>query len=429
MRTLKNSVKYMVVCGLLAVITNVAVASDDPAVPGAEYPAMSPDGTKLVFTSNQNGSRDLWVARADGSDARQLTQWPDSDEKQPSWSQDGTRIVFSSNRGASRHNIWVIDVNGANATQLTSDDAQHEHPQYSPNGLTILFLSNSTGKKELWVMNADGSAQRAIALISRLVSDPAWSPNGSEIVYVGCRRGAECNLFRINANGSGGTQITTGDFQDWTPDWGVQGIVFASNRGGSQGLWLVQPDGSGLRQLTSPQGTADLDPRWVGNTGMLVFSRSGKSVGDSASDIWSLAGLDGATKQLTSVGSPLSVKQAVLRQLIALRASVVDRQEGIKLDLAITHLTKALDPTLWIDGSHPQPTGGEVVFNQEKDAVNQLRIIVRDTSTVNSPTIEDLIQRLVLADRVLAMVGIADAVARNANSTEYCASQLGSSKG
>jgi hypothetical protein len=181
----------------------------------------------------------------------------------------------------------------------------------------------------------------------------------------------------------------------------------------------VQPDGSDLRQLTAPQGTADLDPRWVGNTGALVFSRSGKSVGDSASDIWSMTSPDSSVaKKLTNVGSPRSIKQAVLRQMTALRATVTDKQEATKLDEAITHLTKALDPALWIDGAHLQPIGGDTVFNQEKDAVNQLRLLVQDAATVDGPTIQDFIQRLVLADRAIAVIAIADAVARNTDAND-----------
>ncbi|MFY9557377.1 MAG: hypothetical protein WAV20_24845 [Blastocatellia bacterium] len=112
-----------------------------------------------------------------------------------------------------------MESDGSNAQQLTFDDAEHDQPRYSPNGLSILYLSNSTGKRELWIMNPDGSGQRSIALISTRISDPGWSPDGGQIVYVGCRGGGTCNLFRINANGSGGTQITNGDFQDWNPDW------------------------------------------------------------------------------------------------------------------------------------------------------------------------------------------------------------------
>jgi len=150
-------------------------------------------------------------------------------------------------------------------------------------------------------MNADGSNQHVIALISTRVSDPTWSPDGQQIAYVGCRRGGECNLFRVNANGSNSLQITSGNFQDWNPDWGNPGIIFASNRGDSQGLWLIQANGNGLQQLTAPDGTGDLYPRWIGFTSAFVFSRSGKSSSDAASDVWSSASFGSTAQQVTKL--------------------------------------------------------------------------------------------------------------------------------
>jgi hypothetical protein len=104
------------------------------------------------------------------------------------------------------------------------------------------------------------------------------------------------------------------------------------------------------------------------------------------------------------------VKQGVLDDLIALRATVTDKQDGDKLDEAIKHLTKSLDPDLWIDGSHPEPKHGEKVFNEEKDAVNKLRELIKDQkSTIPDATLQDFIDPLVGADRQLAVVAIADA--------------------
>jgi hypothetical protein len=275
----------------------IAFGSDEGLRPKAEYPALAPDGTRLAYVSNVGGKRNLWISDANGANAEPLLTWP-SDNTEPAWAPDGTRIVFSSNRDSSRHNIWIVDADGGNPIQLTSDDAEHQHPRFSPQGTSILYLSNSSGKNELWLMRSDGSQQRAVGLIGIRVSDPAWSPDGQAIVYVGCRRGGACNLFRINADGSGGRQITGGNFQDWNPDWGAPGILFASDRSSTQGLWMVQPDGSGLQPVTTPEGAADLDPRWGAGT-MFVFSRSGQSAGDAAADIWSASSVGASPQRIT----------------------------------------------------------------------------------------------------------------------------------
>jgi len=419
MSTLRNRcISIFALCAIALALTGQSLAGEVSA-PAAEYPGPSPDGTRLVYVFNGAGSRDLWIANASGANAAILTPWPDSDERHPAWAPNGSLIVFSSNRGAAKHNIWVINPDGTNAIQLTSDDAEHEQPQYSPDGLSILYVSNSTGKRELWVMNANGSGQHSIALITARVSDPAWSPDGNKIVYVGCRRGGACNLFLINANGSGGEQLTNGDVQDWNPTWGVPGILFASNRGGGQGLWLIQPNASGLQQITAPEGVADLDPRWVGGSSGFVFSRSGKTIADAASDIWSVASLGSAAQQVTAVGGPFSIKQAVLSDLIALRTSVTDSEDGQKLDEAISHLALSVDSSLWLDSSRLQIKGGERVFTEEKNAVNKLRVLLEDKhSTIDKALLRGFIERLVMADHVIAQVAIADVIERTGNPTD-----------
>jgi len=410
---IKRNKRFAIAVLLLVAAAGLSYASEEVNKPGAEYPAPSPNGSQLVYVSTALGSRDLWRIDSNGTNSSVLTPWPSSDEIHPDWSPNSNRIVFSSNRGSSKHQIWVINSDGTGATQLTTDDAEHEYPRFSPDGQTILYTSNETGKRELWLMSADGLSQRSIALISSRISDPDWSPNGLEIVYVGCRRNAECNLFRINRNGSNGTQITSGNFQDWNPDWGIGGILFASNRGNAQGLWLIQPDGSGLTQITAPNAVADLDPRWVGNTNAFVFGRSGKTPTDAASDIWSAQSLTGTPRQITKVGGPLFMIQSVLDAVVALRSSVTQSGDVQKINNAIDSLGKSVDTDLWIDSFRPKPDAGGRIINQSKDAMIKLRDLITDKhNNLDDAVLNNLMEQLVNASRIIAETAIADAELR-----------------
>ena len=103
-------------------------------------------------------------------------------------------------------------------------------------------------------------------------------------------------------------------------------------------------------------------------------------------------------------------KQGVLNDLIALRTTVTDTQDGQKLDVAIQHLTKSLTPSWWTDDAHLQVRDGEKVFNEEKAAVNQLRDLINDkNSSIPDATLQGFIDRIVEADRLLAVVAIAEA--------------------
>ena len=149
-------------------------------------------------------------------------------------------------------------MDGSLPTQLTANVSGNYQPRYSPDGSKILFTSNRTGKRELWYMALNGSGQKAIGLQSLLVGDPSWSPDGKSVVYTGCTlppgqafsKGV-CNLFTISLDASAARQVTSGSFEDWNPDWGVSEIIFGSNRNHTSGLWLVNSNGSNLRQISS----------------------------------------------------------------------------------------------------------------------------------------------------------------------------------
>jgi uncharacterized repeat protein (TIGR02543 family) len=111
--------------------------------------------------------------------------------------------------------------------------------------------------------------------------------------------------------------------------------------------------------------------------------------------------------------SPNAIKSSVLQDLITLRdgGTVTDKGDLNKLDEAIKHLTKSLDPELWADETHLQTKHGEKVFNEEKDAVVKLVELMKDKkSTIPDATLQGFIDRLVNADRLLVSAAIHDVV-------------------
>jgi Tol biopolymer transport system component len=273
--------------------------SDDPdLVPRttSEKPAVSPDGFKLLFVSNASGKQTVWIAARDGSAPRPLLSWPGSVESDPSWSPDGSRILFSSTRGENRANIWSVSADGSGPVQLTSNAGQNTQPKVSPDGRLIAFLSNRTGKRELWLMNLNGTGQKPIALQTSRINDLSWSPDSRSLVFVGCTPPTSCNLFSITTDATASNRITTGDVEDWSPAWSAGGIAFVSNRIASRGLWIVQPNGTGLRLLTSSGG---YEPVWDSD-GRIIFSRGAEGDGKAGSHLWEFNS-GGAPVQLTRV--------------------------------------------------------------------------------------------------------------------------------
>jgi Tol biopolymer transport system component len=140
--------------------------------PYTEFPAWSPDGSKIVSDSRS----DIVVTSADGSDPVYLTR--DTSRKGAlDWSPDGSRIVFESagRDGKFDADIFVMDADGTGIVRLTTDAGQDTWPSWSPDGSKIAFTSNRDGSDaEVYVMNADGTDQ--VALTDNQVDDgqPCW---------------------------------------------------------------------------------------------------------------------------------------------------------------------------------------------------------------------------------------------------------------
>jgi Tol biopolymer transport system component len=94
-------------------------------------PAWSPDGQWIAFESARDGDVEIYVMRADGSEPRNLTNWPYADEHGPVWSPDSQWISFYSNRDGD-WDIYVMDKEGENLTNLTDDEANNQSPAWSP---------------------------------------------------------------------------------------------------------------------------------------------------------------------------------------------------------------------------------------------------------------------------------------------------------
>src|SRR4051812_26692058 len=102
-------------------------------------PTFSPDGTQVAFSSARSGDMPrIWVARADGSELRQLTGDMQGGQRVPSWSPDGRTLAFLSATDAGYH-IWTIDVEGANLRRITSEAGTYYEPSWSRDGASLYF--------------------------------------------------------------------------------------------------------------------------------------------------------------------------------------------------------------------------------------------------------------------------------------------------
>ncbi|MBE2253637.1 MAG: PD40 domain-containing protein [Myxococcus sp.] len=138
-------------------------------------PAFSPDGKKLAFVSNRGGSPQIYVMNVDGSDVKRLT-FQGNYNQTPAWSPRGDLIAFTARDERNAFDLFTIDVTTGKVKRLTQDTRNNEEPSFSPNGRLILFCSTRGGTKSLYVMTSDGENQVALPMDKGDFTTPDWGP-------------------------------------------------------------------------------------------------------------------------------------------------------------------------------------------------------------------------------------------------------------
>jgi Tol biopolymer transport system component len=227
---------------------NLVRVTSDPA--SDDQPAWSPDGSRIVFMSERDGTQGIFVMNADGSGVVRLTSDFDTD---PAWSPDGSRIAFS--RYVGEEAMFIMNADGSGANRFT--DQQGFAPRWSPDGGRIAFTCTDG---RLCLIDADGNNFVAFPMAGLT---PDWSPDGSSLVFEGFDSQGDTGLFLIDADGSGLVQLTAN--RDRRPSWSPDGTRIAFDREveplGEPDVHTISPDGTGVTRLTT-NPTEDRNPAW-----------------------------------------------------------------------------------------------------------------------------------------------------------------------
>lgn len=207
-----------------------------------------------------------------------------------SWSPDGSRIVFASNRSGN-WDIWSIDTNGENLTQLTDHEADDHYPAWSPDGRMIAFVSSrETGDYDLFLMGPDGKNQRRLNRNPALDVHPLWHPNGNSLVFNSSRSDPDSDrldIYRTDLDGGGIRRLSSGPMNESQALYTTDGekIIFEMQvpdeshpRGYRVEIASIPASGGEPTLLTDHYGT-DAYPAWHAQTGKILFASSRSRAG------------------------------------------------------------------------------------------------------------------------------------------------------
>ncbi|PWU05761.1 MAG: hypothetical protein C5B51_13760 [Terriglobia bacterium] len=271
----------------------------------AVFGAKSLFGSKIVFVSNRTGNRlnkEIWMMDYDGSNQRQITRF-NSLSIQPAISPDSSKIAFTS---YARGNpaIVIFSVDPVRQLPFYNQVASvNETPEFTPDGKQIVYASSASGWTQIYVANVDGSGLRRISSTSAIEVEPKVNPKtGAEIAFVSGRSGPQ-QLYRMNLDGADVERLTPGEGEASNPSWNPDGqfLAFSWTRGyatGNFNIFVMDVATRKYTQLTHSEGRNE-NPSWAPDGQHIVFM----STRTGSPQIWSMLADGTQVQQLTNQGS------------------------------------------------------------------------------------------------------------------------------
>ena len=273
--------------------TDVWVASRDVSNaravfshPALDYNAsLSIDGEWVIFTSERDGSADIYRGRVDGTTLTRLVDSPAFDD-QGALSPDGRSLAFVSSRNG-QADIWILDLATMQTRILLTAPSGEFRPRWSPDGEWVAFSSDRDPPRTscagatvaggpgpfitpqytgVYVVRADGSGLRRVTAPAELAASATWSHDGSRLVYHMAAPEQVCN---------GGLMFTTGTSQIAAID------IMTGER-------VVLTEGDGLKIFPAPVDATTT--AYVTRTGIRFTTRASEIAGEFGRPSWSLDG-------------------------------------------------------------------------------------------------------------------------------------------
>jgi eukaryotic-like serine/threonine-protein kinase len=233
---------------------------------------------KIVYMSDESGTPDIWIMDGEGKNKRQLTSNAGINAY-PSVAADGSYIVFNSNRGNDPNvfQVWRMNLDGSNPRQLTQGSSAF-YPMVSPDGKWVVYSAlNETGKPNIYRLPIDGG--EPVQLARNISVWPKISPDGK---FIACQYSddQQVTLPKIAILPfDGGTPVKTFDIPIGQVSWSAdgKGLMYVDNKSGVSNIWMQPVEGGAAKQLTQFQTDNIFSYAWSRDGKQLLASRGNET--------------------------------------------------------------------------------------------------------------------------------------------------------
>ena len=234
--------------------------------------------TRLAFTSDWTGNREVYSIDPDGGNLIQVTM-NGKINLSPAWATDGANIYTTSYIN-DRPDLFSVNLESKKMIPL-STGGMNITPVASPDGKIIAFSSSYDGDPEITLLFLENMKKRRITFTVGVDSNPSFAPNGRELAFTS-DRGGNPQIYIMDIDGTNIRRLTQKGNYNTSPDWSPRGdwIAYHGRRDGVFDIWLIHPDGTDEHPITS-EGGHNEDPTWARDGRHLAFistRKGGKSL-------------------------------------------------------------------------------------------------------------------------------------------------------
>jgi TolB protein len=260
-------------------------------------------GSKIYFVSDRSGHKEIWSMDYDGSNQTQVTHY-NSISTFPCVSADGTKVAFTTwYRG--NPSIFVHSLETGRKLIFYNQPASLNAPSdFTPDSKQMLLYSTAGGNyAQVFMANVDGSNWRRISSVRSIEVEPKVNPKtGTDLVFVSGRGGMP-QVYRMNTDGADIVRLTSGEGEAVNPAWHPDGqkIAFAWTRGfepGNYNVFIMDVATRAVTQLTHGVGRNE-NPVWAPDGLHIVYSsKRGRTI-----QLFTMLADGTQQKQLTTLGN------------------------------------------------------------------------------------------------------------------------------